>query len=281
MYKYHNNKIMHFQSATLLVKNLNKQLEFYKEILGFTLLEKTEYNAVLSADGKNKILELATHKDVIDPKNTQGLYHIAFLFPNQLALSRILRRLVSYRYPLTGASDHGVSNALYLDDPEGNGIELYFDLDDTLWPRKNGEIEMFTRGLDAQTLLDLTAGEMISPIDKDTIIGHLHFHVQTLQSAKAFYNGIVGFDVIQNFFDQALFVSNSGYHHHLGLNVWNPGAPLRENNVPGLESYVLSLPKTLYDDMLKRFKEYNVTVEKDGLPFIRDILNQRIYFDIK
>ncbi len=282
MYKYHNDQTVHFQSVTLLTKNLNKQIEFYKEVLGFTLLSSTNENAVFSTDGKNPILELVTNDQVKDVKNTQGLYHIAYLFPNERALSRILRRLVQYKYPLTGASDHGVSHALYLDDPEDNGIELYFDLDDTLWPRKNGKIDMYTHGVDAQALYDLTEGEAISPIDKDVIIGHLHFHVQTLGSAQRFYRDIIGLDLIQNFFGQALFLSDSGYHHHLGLNIWNPGAPLRALDVPGLESYTVSMPKAKYDALLARLKENNITLdETTKLPSVTDILNQTIYFDVK
>lgn len=282
MYKYHNNQTMHFQTATLLTKNLNKQLEFYKEILGFQLLESTPEKAVLSADGKTPIIELVTGENTTDTKRTQGLYHIAFLFPNEMALSRVLRRLVSYRYPLTGASDHGVSHALYLDDPEDNGIELYFDLDDTLWPRKNGTIEMYTRGIDAQALLDLSNGEALQPISPETMIGHLHFHVVTLARAKDFYHGIIGFDVIQNFFGQALFVSNSGYHHHLGLNIWNPGAPLRDSNVPGLQSYVVSIPKDMFDALKQRLTDNKIELKQSNTyPYIKDILNQIVYFDVK
>jgi len=282
MSKYHTNQTVHFETATLLVQNLNKQLEFYKEILGFEILEQSENRVSLTANGKTPILILETNDQVTDPKSTQGLYHTAYLLPNEHALSLVLRRLVTYKYPLTGASDHGVSHALYLDDPEDNGIELYFDLDDKLWPRKNGNIDMYTHGLDVYALLDVSTGESVQPMDKDTIIGHLHFHVLRLAEAKNFYSDILGFDVILNYYGQALFVSSAGYHHHLGLNTWNPGAPLKDENTPGLKGYVISIPNKEFESLKERLTQNNITLKTDKeLPYIEDILKQTIEFNIK
>lgn len=282
MYKYHNHNTTYFNKITLLVKNLDLQTDFYQNILGFSLISKTDQKASLSSNGKDELIELITHKDVIKHEETLGLYHVAFLFPNELALSRVLKRLVSAKYRLSGASDHGVSHALYLNDLEGNGIELYFDLEDKDWPRSHGKLEMYTRALDVDYLYHLTIDEILKPIDTNTIIGHLHFYVKTLESAKHFYHDILGFDIIQNYYNQALFVSSKGYHHHLGLNIWNQKASIKNINQAGLNSYKISIPLIEFGLIKTRLENEKIVIhDLDSIPWIFDLLNQKIYFDIK
>ncbi|MGE4320567.1 MAG: VOC family protein [Acholeplasmataceae bacterium] len=282
MYKYHNHNTTYFNKITLLVKNLDVQTDFYQNILGFTLIFKTDSKSILSSNGKDELIELITHKDVIKHEETLGLYHVAFLFPNELALSHVLKRLVNARYRLSGASNHGVSHALYLNDPEGNGIELYFDLDDKDWPRSHGELEMYTRALDVDHLYQLSINEPIKPIDTNTIIGHLHFYVKDLESAKHFYHDILGFDIIQNYYNQALFVSSKGYHHHLGLNIWNQKASFKQPSQAGLQSYQISISLREYELLKNRLSNNAIPLNESSIPpHIKDILGQTIYFDIK
>ncbi len=282
MYNYHNHNTTYFNKITLLVKNLDLQTDFYQNILGFSLISKTDHKASLSSNGKDELIELITHKDVIKHEETLGLYHVAFLFPNELALSRVLKRLVGAKYRLSGASDHGVSHALYLNDLEGNGIELYFDLEDKDWPRSHGKLEMYTRALDVDYLYHLTIDEILKPIDTNTIIGHLHFYVKDLESAKHFYHDILGFDIIQNYYNQALFVSSKGYHHHLGLNIWNQKADLKNVSQAGLQSYQISIPQDAFEALKTHLIDNHMTLDETSkFPFIIDILGQTIYFDIK
>lgn len=164
-----------------------------------------------------------------------GLYHLAVLVPSRLDLARVLRRMLERDVPLLGASDHGVSEALYLADPEGNGVEIYADRAPHAWPRKGSQIEMFTRRFD----FDGVMGELredARPWDGmpgGTRLGHVHLKVSDLGNAEAFYRDVIGFDLMLRFGDSASFLSTGGYHHHVGLNTWEslgraapaPGSP--------------------------------------------------------
>ena len=166
---------------------------------------------------------------------TTGLYHLAILVPSRLDLARVLRRLLEHDVPLQGASDHGVSEALYLADPEGNGIEIYADRAPQNWPRKDSQIEMFTRRFDFDGVMgELRAdGGPWDGMPGGTRVGHVHLKVSDLGSAEAFYRDVIGFDLMLRFGDSASFLSTGGYHHHVGLNTWEslgraasaPGAP--------------------------------------------------------
>src|SRR5262249_42276920 len=146
-------------------------------------------------------------------------------------------------YP--GASDHGVSEALYLADPDGNGIEIYRDRMPADWPRRGSELEMVLAPLDLGSLLGEAEGQGPIPSDMPaaTRIGHVHLHVRVLAEAEAFYCGVLGFDVMQRMGHSALFVSAGGYHHHLGLNTWaGVGAPVQPEGTAGLEHFEVILP---------------------------------------
>jgi catechol 2,3-dioxygenase len=179
------------------------------------------------------------------PARATGLYHFAILTPTRLALARSLRRLAEAQWPLSGASDHLVSEALYLDDPDGNGIEVYRDRPRDEWPRVGGKIRMATDPLDfdgviAELERDDQPWDGLQP---ETTIGHVHLHVADLRAAEAFYHGVLGFDIITNYGGSALFVSAGGYHHHLGLNTWaGVGAPPAPPDAAGLRRFAIALP---------------------------------------
>ena len=164
-----------------------------------------------------------------------GLYHLAILVPSRLDLARVLRRLLERDVTLQGASDHGVSEALYLADPEGNGVEIYADRSPEDWPRRGGELEMFTRRFDFDGVMgELRAdGSPWDGMPGGTRLGHVHLKVSDLGRAEAFYRDVIGFDLMLRFGDSASFLSTGAYHHHVGLNTWEslgraapaPGAP--------------------------------------------------------
>ncbi len=168
-------------------------------------------------------------------RRASGLYHLAILVPNRLDLARVLRRLLERDVALQGASDHGVSEALYLADPEGNGVEIYADRSPEDWPRRGGELEMFTRRFDFEGVMgELRAdGRPWDGMPGGTRLGHVHLKVSDLGRAEAFYRDVIGFDLMLRFGDSASFLSTGGYHHHVGLNTWEslgraaaaPGAP--------------------------------------------------------
>ena len=243
--------------VTLAVADLRRSEQFYGEVLGLRVHARGEGRLALGAGGARPIVHLIEQPGARPkPARATGLYHFAILVPSRLALARSLRRLAEQRYPLTGASDHLVSEALYLDDPDGNGIEIYRDRPRDQWPHTGREVRMAVDPLD----IDGVLGELehdTQPwdgIDLGTTLGHMHLHVADLHAAEAFYCGVLGFEVMQRFGASALFVAAGGYHHHIGLNIWaGAGAPPAPPEAAGLRHFVVQLPgQVALDKVLAR-----------------------------
>lgn len=236
----------HIGAVQLAVSQLDRALDFYTYQLGFHLLSRVGPQASLSVDGQTILLVLQERPGALPkPTYSTGLYHFAILTPSRLHLARSLRRLIELRYPLQGASDHLVSEAVYLADPDGNGIEIYADRPRSAWPRMGGELRMATDPLDFDGLMaELRAdGGPWQGLPASTIIGHVHLHVRDIPEARAFYCEVLGFDLVLRYGPSALFVSAGGYHHHIGLNTWaGAGAPPPPSNAAGLVRYEIVLP---------------------------------------
>jgi catechol 2,3-dioxygenase len=254
-------------SVHLTVADLDRSERFYTHILGFQALERGNSTLTLTADGATPLLVL-TEQPRARPKPARatGLYHFAILVPSRLDLARSLRRLAEQRYPLSGASDHLVSEALYLDDPDGNGIEIYRDRPRDEWPQVNGQLQMATDPLDIDGILaelerDDRPWDGLAPATK---VGHMHLHVADLAEAEAFYSGLLGFDVMAHYGHSALFVSAGGYHHHIGLNTWaGVGAPPPPAGSAGLRHFIVRLPdSSARDALLARVREAGVAIEE-------------------
>jgi catechol 2,3-dioxygenase len=226
----------------LRTASLARLREFYVDVLGFEPVDEEGSILALFSDINGD--PLVTIEEIPGatprPEFSTGLYHVAFLMPNRKELARILARLSEKRYPLQGFADHGVSEAIYLADPDGNGIELYADRPREEWPQKRGEIEMFTHPLDLENLLSEigdTASEW-DGIHPETTVGHIHLQVSNLEQSGNFYHDILGYDIVQKSFPGALFLSTGGYHHHVGLNNWNSnGASLAPRGSAGLTRF--------------------------------------------
>jgi catechol 2,3-dioxygenase len=282
MSMYHDSKSMHIQSATLLIRDLKRSIEFYRDILGFRLIENASGKASFGASDHQVILQLIEHRAALPFDLTLGLYHIAYLVPSRTQLAEVIYRLKKNKYPVTGASDHGVSEALYLDDPDGNGIEIYCDRDASQWPMENGQMTMYTKRMDILDVMRHLPEEPSLTMHPDTQIGHLHFHVKDLKEAEVFYCEILGFKPILNFMKSALFISDQGYHHHVGLNTWNGPAPIPKEKQVGLKSYVLHVPKDQYPNLMRRLSHHHIPlIVDDDQRYIVDLLNQRIYFSVE
>lgn len=233
--------------AHLQVSDLPQALHFYNSLVGFKEISRNGETAVLSATGKFPAHILLTARADAKPKppRTTGLYHTAIRFPNRWELARVFRRLIEHGWPFQGFADHIVSEALYLADPDNNGVELYTDRSREQWRWRNGTVEMATDPLNVEDLLrelekDSTPWEGVHP---DTDIGHVHLHVADLQKAEAFYHGVLGFDITQRSYPGALFISAGGYHHHVGLNIWaGKGAPPPPPNAVGLLAFSIRVP---------------------------------------
>jgi catechol 2,3-dioxygenase len=227
-------------------------------------------------DGEPALIELRGDgaAAALDRRAT-GLYHLAILVPSRKDLAFALARLANARWPLDGASDHLVSEALYLSDPDGNGIEIYRDRPREEWRRVNGQLAMSTLPLDLPSILaevdDATALQPLAP--SGTRIGHVHLQVADLGEAEDFFSGILGFEVMVRGYPGALFVSAGGYHHHLGLNTWHSlGADAPPRDAVGLRSFEVTLPsEDELERVLSRVRSAGVAVENDPLgSLIRD-----------
>lgn len=230
------------------VKDLETQVAFYRDILGFKVLSNENGTASLGA-GSRELLRFTEVPSATRPGRTTGLYHTAFLVPTRWDLAHLVRQVIVTRTKVQGHSNHGTHLALYLPDPEGNGIELAWDFPEAEWPMRDGKMlleEMPREGIDIEALLaEIEKDPTPWPgLDPQTRVGHVHLHVSRLDETKAFYHHLLGFDVTLESDEMgALFMSAGGYHHHIGSNVWRGiGAPPPPPNSVGLRYFSVELP---------------------------------------
>jgi catechol 2,3-dioxygenase len=266
-------------SISLTVANLDNQLEFYQKALGFKLHWHEGNKAGLGSGGHDFLL-LTQEPNLKKYRGVTGLYHVAYLFPNRRELAIAMARLFALKYP-NSPTDHILTKTTYLDDLEGNGIELYCESpEDGSWIFKDGKFEAYRKDgswSDGREALDVEAlfkhlkddpstgsgqARLDQPVPPETRIGHVHLHVRDVDEAVDFYHGIIGFDVMgmaKTF--QAAFVSAGGYHHHLGLNTWQGrGAPPPPPDAVGLRYYTIDLPGQ------KAYEEVVARVDAAGIP---------------
>jgi catechol 2,3-dioxygenase len=210
----------------LLVSQLARSIEYYETVLGLRVVSRTETTARLAAHGDDRPLVRLETRPGVQPltRPALGLYHFAILVPDRVALGRFLAHL-SRLGARAGMSDHLVSEAIYLTDPDGLGIEVYADRPRSTWRYSGRQLEMSTLPLDARDLIAAGGSEPWSGMPAGTVIGHVHLHVADLGEAEAFYHAALGFDKVVWGYPGALFLSAGGYHHHLGTNTWSPGPP--------------------------------------------------------
>ena len=263
-------------TVRLTVSGLERSRDFYGRALGLRATERDDGTLALGVDGNTPLIELTGDASAsLRPRRATGLYHLAVLLPTRRDLAVALRRLAEARVPLDGASDHLVSEALYLHDPDRNGIEIYRDRPREEWPHVDGSLEMATLPLDIHDLLTelqpASANDSVAP--EGTRIGHVHLQVADLDAAEAFYSGVLGFDVMVKGYAGALFVSAGGYHHHIGLNTWQSlGAGAPRTGSIGLRSFEVALPDAEeFDRVLERVNEAGIEAERsNGAALVRD-----------
>jgi catechol 2,3-dioxygenase len=258
---------------SLTVANLENQILFYQHALGFELHWREGNKAGLGA-GDADLLRLTEEPDLKKYRGVTGLYHFAVLFPNRRELARAVARLSALKYR-NYPTDHIMTKTTYLDDPEGNGIELYAESpedgiftvenNDFVTRRADGTLSSGREPLDVQALFSHLKEDdkLDDPIPPQTRVGHVHLHVRNVQEAVDFYHGIIGFDVMGNSSTfQAAFISAGGYHHHLGLNAWQgEGAPPPPSDAVGLRHFTVDLPnQRALNDVVARITQV-------GIPF--------------
>jgi catechol 2,3-dioxygenase len=242
-------------SVRLDVGDLNRSAAFYERVLGLPLISRERDRALLGPDAQRPALQLSAidQPTPLSP-HTTGLFHVAWLHPSRAALADTVRRVARERWPISGASDHGVSEALYLSDPDGLGIEVYADRPREQWQHPQGGhgVRMFTLPLDVDDLMAQSPGEPDDTVAPGTAIGHVHLKVSDVPRADAFYREALGFEE-QAQLPSAAFVSAGGYHHHIGLNSWqSAGASPPPQTAPRLRAIEFELAGGDELDALRR-----------------------------
>jgi catechol 2,3-dioxygenase len=228
------------ECVELRARDLGLSERFYTEAIG---LERVQDEPLaLGAGGRPLVILRQAEAAVPASPRSTGLFHMALRLPDREALARALRRLAAHRVQLRGASDHGVSEALYLADPDGNGIELYRDRSRAQWPMDpDGGVAMFTAPLDVGSLLEAAGGDRPAPPQIE--MGHVHLKVSDLERSVDFYRERLGLNLRARYGREAAFMAVDDYHHHLGLNTWQSlGAGPPPQGAPGLERYTIALP---------------------------------------
>ncbi|MBS4210236.1 VOC family protein [Bacillus sp. FJAT-50079] len=276
---FHREPITFVGQVNLKVQNLEQSLDFYEEVIGFKVFERTERSASLTADGETVLLSIQQPNNIIPKqRRTTGLYHFALLLPKRSDLAGIVQHFAKIGLQF-GSSDHLVSEALYLSDPDGNGIEIYIDRAPSEWDWNNDEVAMTVDPLDFEDLLS-EANQAWNGLPAETVMGHIHLHVSELIKTEEFYTKGLGFEVVNRYGTQALFISDGKYHHHIGLNTWNGvGAPTPSPDSAGLESFTLMLPnEEKKKEMIAQLKNIGASViEENGSTVATDPSGNRIY----
>jgi catechol 2,3-dioxygenase len=255
----------------LRVADLENQINFYRQMLGFQLHWLDENKAGLGAGGAD-LLHLTEEPNLRKYRGVTGLYHFAVLLPNRRELARAIARLIALKYP-NYPTDHIMTKTTYLDDPEGNGIELYTESpEDGTWTLANGQyitrradgsLSDGREPLDVNALLTHLKDEdrLDVSIPPETRMGHIHLHVRDIDEAVDFYHGVIGFDVMGVVKSiRMAFVSAGGYHHHIGLNTWQgEGAPPPSPDAAGLRAFAVELPdQKALDEVIARLEDAGI-----------------------
>ena len=257
----------------LTVGDMKRELAFYREAFGFKVHRTAGDTAFLGGGGVD-VLALTEKPDARRARGTTGLYHFAVLVPSRVELAYSLKRIAETETPVQGFADHLVSEAIYLADPEGNGIEVYRDRPRSDWYDAQGNFRMGTEELDLRSLLSELQDRPAqwNGLDPSTRLGHMHLHVADVRAAGQFYSGVLGFGTMAHW-GSAGFVSAGGYHHHIAFNTWGTlGAPPPPPGSLGLYEFVVQLPNTEeLGKVLDRVRGANMPVEEteEGL-LVRD-----------
>lgn len=282
MNAFHSKPNIFVNHVHLKVENLSRSLEFYQMLLGFQVLKQSGNKAELTANGITPLLTIEQPEGIIPKQmHTTGLYHYALLLPTREDLGKLITLLSNAQYPLQGAAYHGTHEALYFQDPDGNGIEAAVDTDPSTWRDKTGKLDFSKHGpMDIKSVVAAANGERWTGMPVGTIIGHIHLTVSDLEKTKKFYQAGLGFDVVMNLPNQGIFFSTGGYHHHVGTSVWSgKNAPKPAANSVGLHSYTLVIP----DDETRKSVVGNleamgyIVTEEEGVFFTEDPSGNRIH----
>jgi catechol 2,3-dioxygenase len=251
--------------VTLVVQDLPRVSAFYQQVLGLERLDGSATTALLGTGG-TVLLQLEEDRSAtISSRGDAGLFHTAFLLPARADLGRWIEHAAQGGVRIQGASDHLVSEALYLADPEGNGIEIYVDRPHSEWPYKDGALQMATDPLDIDRLRAEASGTQWQGAPAGTVIGHVHLQVGALSDSDAFYAGVLGLEVTTRY-PGASFYGSGGYHHHLAGNIWNSrNAGKRSSGSTGLRTVeILAANKAAFEAVVAKAASAGINPDAEG-----------------
>lgn len=266
-------KETHIGSVSLKVRNLENLVTFYTETIGLQVLTKRKSIVELTADGKTPLIILEGNPELrARPIKSAGLYHLALLVPTRKDLANTLHHLIETSAPLIGASNHKFSEAIYLQDPENNGIEIYRDVDRKDWVRdERGKLPAVSEPLDVQSLLAERDLNPWSRLPENTVMGHVHLNVVNIAEAENFYRNVLGFEEQTRMGNHALFISAGGYHHHIAVNIWNGSdAASNREDVTGLLHYEIIVPSSV------EVEKVLSALEREHIPYDIESENIRV-----
>jgi catechol 2,3-dioxygenase len=248
----------------LTVTDVERSADFYERAIGLRPGPRDGDEIRLGA-GDGDLLVLHERADAKPAGRHAGLYHFALLHPNRLELGRAVRRLAESGTPISGASDHGISEAIYLPDPDGNGIELAADRPPDRWGDLRDPTTIGPAPLDLDGLMaPIAADELPQYADRDLRVGHLHMHVGDVPEALAYWHDVIGFEVMTDM-GSAAFIAAGGYHHHLGLNVWRgQGVPPVPEDAVGLHHWTVTIDGPAIEALRERLAGAGVPFEERG-----------------
>ena len=262
------------------VGNLSQSTEFYQQAVGLHIHFQDENTAHLGPAQGEDLVVLEWDESARRYNGTTGLYHIAIRVPSREELSRSLWRIAESGWQLEGVADHGVSEALYLSDREGNGIEIYRDRPREEWPMRKGKLAMVNAPLDLDALLrEANRESALNGVNPETTMGHIHLRVANIEQSENFYCNVLGFDFVQRYGDSASFVSAGGYHHHIGMNTWQSlNAQPSPENAMGLKFFTILLQDMAsLEPVVKRVRTAGITMDEHETGwFVRDPAGNRI-----
>lgn len=258
-------------SVDINVTDLETMNAYYKDKIGLSVLEESDDYSSLGIRADNRVLLNLIKTNTADTQTKKaGLFHTAFLVPTRRDLGNVLYALLKKEVPIEGASDHGYSEALYLHDPEGNGIEIYRDKPKSEWDiSENGMIKGITAEIDADGVIDSRDDQLIDTLPEGTLIGHVHLSVTDLDESRRFYIDTLGMELKYEFGSQARFIAAGEYHHHIGLNTWSGAQNKRDPFDPGLTRFTLSVSTTENLNDLKAYLiSQNIVINDESETFI-------------